>query len=161
MNQSTTPSVGLLPHFHANPGAQYQILMKGTVINIHGGAFMLGHSRMVSLPQISDCLARNWIVAVPNHRLCPGVDVLSGPMADIRDFLAWIYADQDGLDAFLEKQDRDGNGNGKGEYRVDKDRVMAFGTSSGGFLALSLVCILFPRVFPLAGFWVYVNRNGG
>ncbi|KAL4770992.1 Alpha/Beta hydrolase protein [Aspergillus nidulans var. acristatus] len=108
------------------------------LINIHGGAFMLGHSRMVSLPQICDCLARNWIVAVPNHRLCPGVDVLSGPMADIRDFLAWIYADQDGLDAFLEKQDRDGNGNGKGKYRVDKDRVMAFGTSSGGFLALSL-----------------------
>ncbi|KAL4993185.1 Alpha/Beta hydrolase protein [Aspergillus recurvatus] len=102
------------------------------LINIHGGAFMLGHSRMVSLPQISDCLARGWIVAAPNHRLCPGVDVLSGPVADIRDFLAWIYADQyeGGLDSFLQ-------GQGKG-YRVDKERVMAFGTSSGGFLALSL-----------------------
>ncbi|KAL6235706.1 Alpha/Beta hydrolase protein [Aspergillus navahoensis] len=102
------------------------------LINIHGGAFMLGHSRMVSLPQISDCLARGWIVAVPNHRLCPGVDVLSGPMADIRDFLAWIYAgqDQDGLDSFLQGQEK--------EYRVDRERVMAFGTSSGGFLALSL-----------------------
>ncbi|KAL4991793.1 Alpha/Beta hydrolase protein [Aspergillus falconensis] len=110
-----------------NEPAQYPVL-----INIHGGAFMLGHSGMVSLPQISDCLARGWIVAVPNHRLCPGVDVLSGPMADIREFLAWIYADQDhdGLDSFLQ-------GQGKG-YRVDKERVMAFGTSSGGFLALSL-----------------------
>src|SRR3954466_15628932 len=61
------------------------------VIDIHGGAFMLGHSRMVSLPQVKDCLDRGWIVLVPNHRLCPGVNILEGPMQDIRDLLTWIH----------------------------------------------------------------------
>ncbi|KAJ5734105.1 hypothetical protein N7493_002891 [Penicillium malachiteum] len=97
------------------------------LINIHGGAFMLGHSRMVSMPQVEDCLKRGWIVLVTNHRLCPGVNLLEGPMEDIRDLLAWIY---DGhLDAFLAE-----NGN----YRADLDNVAAFGTSAGGHLALSL-----------------------
>ncbi|KAL2864925.1 uncharacterized protein BJX67DRAFT_196695 [Aspergillus lucknowensis] len=117
------------PHPHPHP----------VLINIHGGAFMLGHSGMVSMPQIDDCLARGWIVVVPDHRLCPGVDVLSGPVQDVRDLLAWVYAGH--LDAFLH-----GHGHGKAQYqdqyqyqyRVDTERVMAFGTSSGGFLALSL-----------------------
>lgn len=99
------------------------------VINIHGGAFMLGHSRMVSLPQVEDCLARGWIVVVPNHRLCPGVNILEGPMQDIRDLLNWI---QDGhLDSILSTHG----------YRADLDNIAAFGTSSGGHLALSLVSI--------------------
>ncbi|PWY62760.1 alpha/beta-hydrolase [Aspergillus eucalypticola CBS 122712] len=101
------------------------------LINIHGGVFMLGHSRMVSMPQVDDCLARNWIVVVPNHRLCPQVNMLEGPITDIRDLLAWIYDGQ--LDAFLA-----GAGADAALYRVDMDRVMAFGTSSGGTLALSL-----------------------
>lgn len=101
------------------------------VIDIHGGAFMLGHSKMVSKPQINDCLERGWIVLVPNHRLCPGVNLLEGPMQDIRDLLAWVY---DGhLDTILAEQ---------GPHRVDMENVAAFGTSSGGQLALGLVCFL-------------------
>ncbi|KAJ5810607.1 uncharacterized protein N7503_002825 [Penicillium pulvis] len=97
------------------------------VIDIHGGAFMLGHSKMVSMPQINDCLERGWIVLVPNHRLCPGVNLLEGPMQDIRDLLTWVY---DGhLDAVLAEQ---------GPHRVDVENVAAFGTSSGGHLALGL-----------------------
>lgn len=89
---------------------------------------MLGHSRMVSLPQIDDCLERGWIVLVPNHRLCPGVNLLEGPMQDIRDLLTWVH---DGhLVAVLKEQ---------GPYRADLERVAAFGTSSGGTLALALV----------------------
>ena len=89
---------------------------------------MLGHSRMVSLPQITDCLERGWIVLVPNHRLCPGVNVLDGPMQDIRDLLAWVRAGY--LDTFLAQH---------GPYQVDLENIAAFGTSSGGHLALSLV----------------------
>lgn len=87
---------------------------------------------MVSRPQISDCLSRGWIVLVPNHRLCPGVDVLQGPMRDIRDFLAWVYTGC--LDDELRKLRRG--------FRADLERVVAFGTSSGGMLALGLVCLL-------------------
>ncbi|KAL4930510.1 uncharacterized protein BDV17DRAFT_258848 [Aspergillus undulatus] len=116
-----------------SPNGAYPVL-----ITIHGGAFMLGHSRLISLLQVSDCLNRGWIVLSPNHRLCPGVDVRSGPMEDVRDLLGWVYSDaeQDGLDGFLAEK---GSGGDKGrKYRVDKERVMAMGTSSGGFLALAL-----------------------
>ncbi|CAI7654421.1 unnamed protein product [Penicillium pancosmium] len=111
-----------LPPSDASSPQKYPV-----VIDIHGGAFMLGHSRMVSIPQVNDCLDRGWIVLVPNHRLCPGVNLLDGPMRDIRDLLAWIH---DGhLDTFLKDH---------GPYQVDLENVAAFGTSSGGHLALSL-----------------------
>jgi acetyl esterase/lipase len=98
------------------------------LIDIHGGAFMLGASNMVNKDQIRDCLERNWLVVCSNHRLCPRVDLLQGPMADIRDLLAWIY------NGTLDKVLRDAGS----EVTVDKEKTMAFGTSSGGHLALSL-----------------------
>ena len=115
---------------------------------------MLGHSRMVALSQVQDCLERGWIVVVPNHRLCPGVDLLNGPMQDIRDLLAWIY---DGhLDAVLKSQEM---------YHVDLENVAAFGTSSGGTLALGLVCsFLFLHFYLLKkmkSLMVKTNTNTG
>jgi acetyl esterase/lipase len=87
---------------------------------------------MVSMPQVNDCLSRGWIVLVPNHRLCPGVNLLDGPMQDIRDLLSWIYEGH--LDEYLSSQ---------GSWRADLENVAAFGTSSGGHLALSLVLSTF------------------
>jgi acetyl esterase/lipase len=93
---------------------------------------MLGHSDMVNRDQIADCLARGWVVVVPNHRLCPQVDLLEGPMRDCRDLLAWIYAGglRDAIAA---------SGPAAIPCVLDTDHVFAFGTSSGGTLALSLV----------------------
>lgn len=116
---------------------------------------MLGNSRMVSIPQIEDCLSRGWIVVVPNHRLCPGVDILEGPVEDCRDLLEWVY--DGGLEGFLHDQ-------GVGSVSVDAEKVMAFGTSSGGFLALSLVRFSFPSLLLFLYFlflfcrvyWVYM-----
>lgn len=99
------------------------------VINIHGGAFMLGASEMVNQEQIKDCLDRGWIVVVPNHRLCPQVDLLEGPMQDCRDLLDWVYNHE--LERFVHQ-------NGY-PHMCDLAHVFAFGTSSGGHLALSLV----------------------
>ncbi|VUC32972.1 unnamed protein product [Clonostachys rosea] len=99
------------------------------LINIHGGAFMLGSSDMVNRDQINDCLGRQWIVVVPNHRLCPQVNILEGPMEDCRDLLLWIHRGE--LQKLLL---RDVNCS----HVVDLDHVFAFGTSSGGTLALSL-----------------------
>lgn len=102
---------------------------------------------MVSKPQIGDCLERGWIVLVPNHRLCPQVNILEGPITDIRDLLAWVY---DGsLDKFLE-------GQGYG-FRADMEKVVAFGTSSGGTLAL---CLVFPLSLPWAIDWEVLMRVG-
>ncbi|KAM0351047.1 hypothetical protein ACHAPU_002828 [Fusarium lateritium] len=112
-----------LPHVKRT-SAKYPV-----VINIHGGAFMLGSSKMVNKDQISDCLGRGWIVLAPNHRLCAQVNLLEGSMQDCRDLLAWVY--EGGLEAAL----RDATGS---TLIPDLDHVFAFGTSSGGHLALSL-----------------------
>lgn len=101
-----------------------------SVIDIHGGAFMLGSSKMVNKDQIQDCLSRGWVVLAPNHRLCPQVNLLEGPMRDCRDLLEWIH------DGELETAIRDVGGS---SLVPDLNYVFAFGTSSGGTLALSLV----------------------
>ncbi|EXF83063.1 hypothetical protein CFIO01_06235 [Colletotrichum fioriniae PJ7] len=99
------------------------------VINIHGGAFHLGSSKMVNKDQVADCLSRGWIIIAPNHRLCPQVTLLDGPMRDCRDLLGWVY--DGGLQKALDA-------NADGSYAVDTDHVFAFGTSSGGTLSLAL-----------------------
>ena len=100
------------------------------MVNIHGGAFMLGSSKMVNLDQVQDCLDRGWIVLAPNHRLCPQVNLLEGPIQDCRDLLSWVY--DGGLARFIEDSSA-------GTRKLDLEHVFAFGTSSGGTLALSLV----------------------
>jgi acetyl esterase/lipase len=94
---------------------------------------MLGSSRMVNMDQVSDCLRREWVVVVPNHRLCPQVNILDGPVKDCRDLLAWIYDGNLG-----ERIDQAGEPSNRA-IALDLDHVFAFGTSSGGTLALTLV----------------------
>lgn len=113
-----------------------------TVINIHGGAFMLGSSRMINRDQVQDCLDRNWVVLAPNHRLCPQVDLLEGPIADCRDLLTWVYRG--------DLQDLIQNGL-QMPHKLDMDHVFAFGTSSGGTLALSLVGVVCPFPIKISG----------
>ncbi|KAK7542168.1 Alpha/Beta hydrolase protein [Phyllosticta citribraziliensis] len=102
-------------------------------IGIHGGAFMLGHSGMVSLDQIDDCLSRGWIVVSIDHRLCPQVSIVDGPITDARTALAWVHSTSStsSLEAELAAHGHD-------TVAVDRDAVVAFGTSSGGTLALAL-----------------------
>jgi len=91
---------------------------------------MLGSSKMINLDQVRDCLDRGWIVLAPNHRLCPQVNLLEGPIKDCRDLLSWVY--DGGLERFI--------GSSYSEScNLDLEHVFAFGTSSGGSLALSLV----------------------
>jgi len=91
---------------------------------------MLGSSDLVNKDQIRDCIDRGWIVLVPNHRLCPQLNLLEGPIQDCRDLLAWIHSG--GLEKAIAGQTTT-------PYLVDLDRILAFGTSSGGTLALCLV----------------------
>lgn len=91
---------------------------------------MLGASQMVNRDQINDCLERGWIVLVPNHRLCPQVNLLDGPIKDCRDLLQWIYNGE--FEAALKEKTTE-------VYSTDHNHVFAFGTSSGGHLSLCLV----------------------
>ena len=131
----TSCPVRKLPLLHIPCITESKTNTQQIVLNIHGGAFMLGDSRMISIPQVNDCLSRGWIVVVPNHRLCPQVDIRDGPLCDVRDCLEWVY-DSNGLEGFLQSTQ------GLEGYRVDRERVMAFGTSSGGMLALGLVSLI-------------------
>jgi acetyl esterase/lipase len=90
---------------------------------------MLGHAGINSKDQIQDCLERGWIVLAIEHRLCPGVNVFAGAMADVRDALSW--AQNGGLAKALKENRKD--------VTPDTERVMVMGTSSGGHLALSTV----------------------
>ncbi|KAK7202440.1 Alpha/Beta hydrolase protein [Myxozyma melibiosi] len=97
---------------------------------IHGGAFVLGSSKMVSADQITDCTERGWIVLALDHRLCPQVKLLEGPMQDCRDALKWVQSG--GLDKELAKDPK------TAMYKADQDKIVAYGTSAGGHLALSM-----------------------
>lgn len=103
------------------------------ILMFHGGGFILGQAKMNSKDQIDDCMSRGWIVMSVEYRLCPGVDVLEGPMADARDALKW--AQNGGLTSALKEAYSE-------RVLSDPERVMAMGTSAGGHLALSLVRIL-------------------
>lgn len=94
---------------------------------------MLGSSKMINRDQVSDCLQRGWIVVAPNHRLCPGVNLIEGPVQDSRDLLAWVY--EGGLQGAISSHTST-------EYIVDVGYVFAFGASSGGTLSLCLVSAL-------------------
>jgi acetyl esterase/lipase len=89
---------------------------------------MLGNSRMNSSLQIEDCLARGWIVIAPNHRLCPQVDVLEGPVTDCRILWQWVHAGH--LEHLLQEKGID--------VKVDKKKMVVIGTSAGGQLAYTL-----------------------
>jgi acetyl esterase/lipase len=97
---------------------------------------VLGHSGMVNKDQVQDCLDRGWIVVVPDHRLCPQIDV-SEIVCDIRDLLRWIQTGK--LDDLLANES-------KSNVRCDLDRVVSFGTSAGGHLSLCLVNLAVPMI---------------
>lgn len=100
------------------------------IMMIHGGGWIVGSSNMINKDQIDDCLERGWIVLALEHRLCPGVTLLDGPMRDVRDALQWVQ--NGGLKRALQDA-------GYKSIKPDAKRVMATGYSSGGQLALSLV----------------------
>jgi acetyl esterase/lipase len=100
------------------------------LIMVHGGGFVLGYSKMNNADQIQDCLDRGWIVLSIEYRLCPGVNLLKGPMCDARDVLLWVQTG--GLAAALK--------GASSPVQPDPDRVMAMGASAGGHLSLCMVC---------------------
>ncbi|KAF2151530.1 alpha/beta-hydrolase [Myriangium duriaei CBS 260.36] len=115
-------------HFSAEALAASRRQQAPVLLIFHGGGFTVGEASMNNRDQIQDCSDRGWMVLSAEYRLCPGVNVLDGPMTDARDLLNW--AQTGGLEDAL-------RGSGQ-SVLPDPKRVMAMGTSSGGHLALTL-----------------------
>lgn len=97
------------------------------LVRFHGGFLVLGHAMYpdwFAQWAIDYALLHSAIVVAPNHRLFPestGLEILS----DIRDFWTWIQHD---LPAYLKSVGS--------EVTPDYSKVLAFGESAGGYLAI-------------------------
>jgi len=97
------------------------------LIHFHGGFLVTGHAmypEWFANWAIDYSLLHSAIVVSPNYRLFPessGLEILS----DIRDFWTWI---QDDLPAYLKSVGS--------EVTPDYSKVLAYGESAGGYLAI-------------------------
>lgn len=91
---------------------------------IHGGGHMT-LSRKAIRPAQTEFLLQNGALPISfDYRLCPEVNLIDGPIADIRDAYRWIQIE---LPAILQKH----------MIEVDPTRIAVVGWSTGGHLAMT------------------------
>ena len=84
------------------------------VLQIHGGAWVIGDKREQGIPLLRYLAARGWVGFNVNYRLSPGA-TFPDHLVDVKAALAWIRAHAD-------------------EYGLDPDFVVVTGGSAGGHL---------------------------
>ena len=90
------------------------------LLQIHGGAWMIGNKDQQGLPLMYHLAARGWVCVSANYRLSPRA-TFPDHLVDLKRALAWIRENAD-------------------EYGMDPDFVVVTGGSAGGHLA-SLVAL--------------------
>ena len=90
--------------------------------------FVLGNALLLPPTQLSWLTRAGFAVVSPDFRLCPHIDVWSGPVYDCLKCYQWIVSG--GLQGALESHG----------INVDVDRIVVFGYQSGGTTALIMVC---------------------
>ncbi|KAK1851191.1 polyketide synthase [Colletotrichum chrysophilum] len=102
---------------------------KPIAIYYHGGNFVVGDKGMISPQYIKVLLDLGFAAVVsPNYRLSPTISAYDGAIADSKDAFSWVQND---LPVKL--------ANDAG-IMLDGERVVAWGHSAGGTLALLMVC---------------------
>lgn len=91
---------------------------------IHGGGHMTLSRKAVRPHQTTLLLGHGLLPISVDYRLCPEVNLIEGPMADVRDALKWVRTRLRTLEP-LER------------IRLDTSRVVMVGWSTGGHLAMS------------------------
>ena len=97
------------------------------------GGFMVGSAEVIPKPQIEYLMSKNFIVVIPNYRLCPQVSAWTGAYGDTAACLTWC---RHTLPSLLSPYRR---------IQVDTERITAMGHSGGGTLALWLAA-QYPRL---------------
>ncbi|KAL8809205.1 MAG: hypothetical protein Q9200_003619 [Gallowayella weberi] len=93
---------------------------------LHGGGFIVGSKSIVPPSQITHLTQLNFVVVVPNYRLCQQVTALDGSFADTLSAYLWCKNDLPSLVRNMH------------DLPVDESRITAMGYSASGLLALWL-----------------------
>ena len=91
---------------------------------IHGGGYMTLSRRAIRPHQTQFLLDNGYLPVSVDYRLCPEIDLISGPMNDVRDALDWV---RNKLPAIARTRG----------LAVDPTKVLAVGWSTGGHLAMT------------------------
>ncbi len=125
------------------------------VLQIHGGAWIIGDKREQGLPLLKYLAARGWVGFNANYRLSPGA-TWPDPLVDLKHALAWIREHAD-------------------EYDVDPNFIAVTGGSAGGHLTAMMALTendpeyqpgiedadtSIQAAVPLYGVYDFTNRNG-
>ncbi|GIC93649.1 alpha/beta hydrolase [Aspergillus udagawae] len=95
-------------------------------IGFHAGGFTIGSRFLFNPEEVKLLLDLGFVVVLADYRLCPHVTLYDGPIQDARDAFRWTKTT-------LPDLIRNEVG-----ITLDPSRVVAFGQSSGGTLALHL-----------------------
>ncbi|KAI1407361.1 ketoacyl-synt-domain-containing protein [Hypoxylon sp. FL1857] len=93
---------------------------------IHGGGHVMLSRNDIRPKQTNTLLLSGFLPISVDYRLCPEVTLPQGPMTDVADALLWIRTVLPKLTL------------SRSDVRVNADKVVAVGWSSGGHLAMSL-----------------------
>jgi acetyl esterase/lipase len=88
------------------------------LLQVHGGAWVIGHKRQQALPLLNHLAARGWICVAANYRLSPRA-TFPDHLVDLKRAIAWIRAHV-------------------ADYGGDPDFLAVTGGSAGGHLTAML-----------------------
>ncbi|KAI0835815.1 hypothetical protein F5Y06DRAFT_275458 [Hypoxylon sp. FL0890] len=108
------------------PTSQTGSKLRPVALMVHGGGHVMLSRKDIRPKQTQILLNAGFLPISVDYRLCPEVNLLEGPMADVRDALNWA---RNTLPSIARK---------RSDVRIDGSRVVAVGWSTGGTLALSL-----------------------
>jgi acetyl esterase/lipase len=129
-------------------------VLRPALLQIHGGAWIIGDKREQGLPLIKHLASRGWVCFNANYRLSPGA-TWPDPLTDLKHALAWIRRHAD-------------------EYHVDPNFVAVTGGSAGGHLTAMMALTAndpeyqqgiedadtsLQAAVPIYGVYDFTNRN--
>lgn len=101
-----------------------QTLTIHEALMIHGGGYMTLSKRAIRPHQTQLLLDNGYLPVSIDYRLCPEIDLIAGPMTDVRDALGWLRTKLPEI------------AQARGVV-VDPAQIIAIGWSTGGHLAMT------------------------
>ena len=123
------------PLVQLQPDAPIEISQTANVLfslalMIHGGGHMTLSRKAIRPAQTSHLLEHDLLPISLDYRLCPEVNLIDGPMADVRDACRWVQSSS--MTSLQATLDRKGF-----KLQVDKKNFVLIGWSTGGHLAMT------------------------